>query len=255
MEKASPLFIIRLIQAIIDKLFNMFDSSKYKSVEAYIIRWQEPQGWEGNYLNFEIHRNNEGNIDLFSTLSEMPDELIIKIAINLGLETPDFIPAIPVFRNNLKSSYQRASENFEEAFHKIEENPKSSVGLANSTLESIIKEILKDERFETRFSGNKSLQELTKLLMKEFQLMPNSNLTKEINTIGSSLLGISKAIEDLRSDKTNFHGKTDDDYVIEDSLYAYFIVNATATIGLFLKSYYEKKYPKIEDESIDGFPF
>lgn len=38
--------------------------------------------------------------------------------------------------------------------------------------------------------------------------------------------------------------KTDTDYIIDDPLYAYFIVNSVSSIGLFLISFYEKKYPK-----------
>ena len=69
-------------------------------------------------------------------------------------------------------------------------------------------------------------------------------------------MAINQAIEKLRSEKTNFHGKTTDDYLINDSIYTYFVVNAVATVGLFLNSYYKTKFPKsppiTED---DGLPF
>lgn len=80
----------------------------------------------------------------------------------------------------------------------------------------------------------------------------------EIKTIGSSLLAINQAIEKLRSEKTNFHGKTNGDYLIDDTIYTYFIINTVTTVGLFLNSYYKTKFPKpkpkpkVED---DGLPF
>jgi hypothetical protein len=38
------------------------------------------------------------------------------------------------------------------------------------------------------------------------------------------------------------HGKTSADYIIDDDLYAKFILNAVTTVGLFLLNFYEKKY-------------
>ena len=69
---------------------------------------------------------------------------------------------------------------------------------------------------------------------------------------------ISKGVEELRSNKTKFHGKTEGDYIINDSIYAYFVVNTVTTVGLFLKSYFEKKFPppinKVDD-GIHDLPF
>lgn len=95
--------------------------------------------------DFEIYYftevNNQGKINLSETLAnlavEIPDKLL-KIAIDLGIETPDFIPLIPTFRNKLKNDYKNASKVFEKAFHNIEKDPADSVGNVNSVLESII---------------------------------------------------------------------------------------------------------------------
>ena len=96
---------------------------------------------------------------------------------------------------------------------------------------------------------------MTSIILKEFNLT-NEEHPKEIKTIGSSLLAINQAIEKLRSEKTNFHGKANDDYLINDTIYTYFIVNSVATVGLFINSYYKTKFPKlisiVED---DGLPF
>lgn len=58
-----------------------------------------------------------------------------------------------------------------------------------------------------------------------------------------------QSIENLRSNNTDSHGKLDEDYVIHDSLYAFFTINAVTTIGLFLISFYEKKYQSAYSEN------
>ena len=63
-------------------------------------------------------------------------------------------------------------------------------------------------------------------------------MPEEIKTIGSSLTAIAQNVEKLRSSKTYFHGKTDDDYVVSDPMYTYFVFNAVCTIALFLKFFY-----------------
>jgi hypothetical protein len=193
------------------------------------------------------------------TLHGIPGDLILKIAIDLGVETPDFIPSIPTFRNEIKSDYKTAYATFEKAFRHNEEHPDIAVGLANAALESILKEILKDNRINTKFKSEKTLYDLTSDLLKEFQLFPESEMPLEIKTIGSSLLSASQSIEKLRSEKTHVHGKTSDDYVIHDSLYTFFIVNTVATVGLFLISYFKIKFPKPLKKSLpvieDDLPF
>lgn len=92
------------------------------------------------------------------------------------------------------------------------------------------------------------LFELGFLGLKEF-ILTNSEHPIEIKTIFSSLLSINQAIE-----KTNFHGKTNDDYLINDTIYTVFIINTVVTAGLYLNSYYKTKFPKqhriIEPDSL-----
>lgn len=131
-----------------------------------------------------------------------------------------------------------------------------AIGLANSALESIIKEILNDERVVITYNERDTLSNLIKNICKAFKLNIDQNMPHEIRTLSSSLINACKAIEDLRSDKTEFHGKTDSNYLITESLYAYFIVNAVSTIGLFLLNFYKMKYPILQSElSIDELPF
>ncbi len=241
----SPVYLMNLIEDIEKKMWEKFQS--YKNVRFYIDRWHYSHNeWNDYWENFSIFTKQNGDINLLQTLHNIDSETLLKIAIDLGVETPDFIPSIPIFRNEIKSSYETASSTFEKAFIQIEEHPDIAIGLANSALESIIKEILKDERLAIKINPNKTLYDLTNDVLKEFHLYPSTDIPKEIKTIGSSLLSISQSIEKLRSDKTNFHGKTLEDYIIKDPLYTYFIINTIVTIGLFLISFYKVKFPKQE---------
>lgn len=233
----------------------------YKNVKLYISKWQVVHSsWNDYSENFAIVSKDNGEIDLSSTLHGIDGETILKIAVDLGVNTPDFIPSIATFRNEIKSDYTTASATFEKAFMQIETHPDIAISLANSALESIIKEIFKDEKIGTKPKQGKTLYDLTVELLKEFQFFPGLDMPIEIKTIGSSLLAINQNIEKLRSEKTSVHGKTAGDYIVEDSLYTYFIVNSVATIGLFLKSYYKMKFTKVdlnqnETDISDDLPF
>ncbi|BAQ24139.1 abortive infection family protein [Streptococcus troglodytae] len=260
--KISPVYRMKLLEKVEKEIWNRYKS--YKDVEQYMKLNQIYDGF--GQVDFDISYFSEGKnkekINLIETLrviaQDIPDKLL-KMAIDLGIETPDYIPSIPTFRNELKADYKNASTSFEKAFQNIEEDPAESVGYANSVLESIIKEILKDQRFDidaTKLTNGK----LVKAILKEFGLNPNSpQMPDEIKSIGSSLTTVSKAIEDLRSDKTSFHGHDSEKYLIDEPLYAYFIVNACATVGLFLINFYEKKFPKevelVNNDEWDDLPF
>lgn len=252
---------MKLVKSVNEAIWAEFPS--YEQVRYYIDKWHEnnhePNGFNNNYWeNFKIIVKNFEKIDLLATLSSMDGSILLKIAIDIGVETPDFIPSIPTFKNELKSEYKTAYDTFSKAYKQIETDPSIAVGLANSALESIIKEILKDDRIASKTTGGETLYKLTSIILKEFNLT-NEEHPKEIKTIGSSLLAINQTIEKLRSEKTDFHGKTTDDYLITDTVYTYFIINTVATVGLFLNSYYKTKFPKSEPkkltETIDDLPF
>ncbi|MDT9523105.1 abortive infection family protein [Streptococcus mutans] len=261
----SPVYKMELSKKVEKEIWNRYKS--YKDVEQYIELNQTIYNDYGYndydfYISYFSEGKTKGKVNLAKTLSNIaknvPDKLL-KMAIDLGIETPDYIPSIPTFRNELKADYKNASTSFEKAFQNIEEDPAESVGYANSVLESIIKEILKDQRFDidaTKLTNGK----LVKAILKEFGLSPNSpQMPDEIKSIGSSLTTVSKAIEDLRSDKTSFHGHDSEKYLIDEPLYAYFIVNACATVGLFLINFYEKKFPKevelVNNDECNDLPF
>ena len=258
-ESISPKYQMDIVQKINASLFEQFKS--YEDVEAYLSKWhKEEQEWNNFWENFQFYYKDEAKkkIDATKTLHNVDGGTLLKIAIDLGIETPDYIPSIPTFKNELKSSYETASLTFEKAFRNVEIDPSLAIGLANSALESIIKEILKDSRINVTWSEKETLTKLIGNICKAFGLQSNGDLPKEIKTLACSLINAGKAIEDLRSDKTEFHGKTDGDLMIEDAVYAYFVVNATTTVGLFLLNFYKSNYPpvnKSETISDDELPF
>jgi len=241
----SPKYKMTLIDNINTKIWELYES--YKKVEFYIEKWISYVSVDWSFeevATFTIKRDSKNNIDLLATLNKIGSETLLKIAMDLEIETPDFIPAIPTFKNEIKSEYLNASNTFQKAFKEIEEHPDLAIGLANSTLESIIKEILKDNIFDKKVSefNSKTLYELTNQILKELSLFPQSDMPNEIKTIGSSMLSMNKNIEQLRSNKSRFHGKLEEDILINESIYAYFIVNSVTTIGLFLISFYKTKF-------------
>ncbi|WP_253529576.1 abortive infection family protein [Runella salmonicolor] len=254
---------MKLIKEINEAIWREFNS--YEQVRYYISKWHEDNydqnGFNDYYWeNFKIVENESKKINLLATLNSMDGTTLLKVAIDLGVDTPDFIPSIPTFKNEVKSEYITAYDTFQKAYKQIESDPSLAIGLANSALESIIKEILKDNRISSKISGRETLYKLTLIIVKEFNLT-DPQQPNEIKTIGSSLIAIGQAIEILRSDKTNFHGKTTGDYLITDTIFAYFLINSVATVGLFINSYYKTKYPKRQDqqvqseESEDNLPF
>jgi len=226
--------------------------TSYKNARSYIKKWHKQNDyWE----NFKIYES-EGKIDLNETLHNIDSETIMKIAIDLGIETPDFIPVISAIKNVLKDKYSKAFDSFQKALKQIEESPDLAIGAANSTLESIIKHILENDNITIKYNKKDSLYALTQSILKEFSLFPNQQMPDEIRNIGSGLLNVAQNIEKLRSEKTTFHGKAKKDYIVEDSLYSYFIVNVISSIGLFIISFYEKKYntTNLNNEGINNTP-
>ncbi|MFT5823971.1 MAG: hypothetical protein ACI8ZM_005237 [Crocinitomix sp.] len=252
-ELISPKYQMELTTEVEKAIWDEYSS--YKNARNYIGKWHEYD--EQNYWeNFNLIEKADKKIDLNATLHSMPGEILLKIAIDLGVDTPDFIPSIPTFKNELKAEFKTAYDTFTKAFKQIETDPSLAVGLANSALESIIKEILKDERLQSKITGKETLYKLVHIILKEFNLT-NTDNPKEIKTIGNSLISACQAIEKLRSEKTDFHGKTDEDYLLSEPIYTYFIVNSVTTVGLFLNSYFKTKYPKPVPEynGIDDLPF
>lgn len=178
---------------------------------------------------------------------------LLKVAIDMGIETPDYIPSIPTFRNKIKENYKNASETFEKAFRDVEKDPSLAIGLANSVLESIVKDVLRANQVQD-YSERDTLTELVRKCFKHFR-MNDSSLPSEIKSIANSILNAAKSIEDIRRDKTSFHGKSSEYEVISQPEYAYFVINAVTTIGLFFLKYHPKQKQAIIQNFDDDLPF
>ena len=253
-DKISPKYLMDLISKIEKKIWDQFKS--YDNVRFYVQKWHEGDPASENFHIF-VFEGKGGVINLPKTLHNIDDETLIKIAIDLGIETPGFLPSVPEFKNILKEEYHSAFESFEKAIKQVVDNPDIAIGLANSTLESIIKEILQHLDTSKDSINNKTLYELTGIILKKTQFYPNTSMPNEIRNIGSSLLNVAREIEEIRSTKTDFHGKTSSDYKITDPIYAYFVVNSVTTVGLFLDNFYKINFLRngeLENEN-DDLPF
>jgi len=143
--KISPKYMVQLISRIELAIWKEFSS--YKNVEAYIKRWHEDDGnfWE----NFRIANKDDGNIDLPATLLGIgDDELLFKIAVDLGIEIPGLVYSVPEIKGILSSSYETAASTFENALKKVIDEPATSVCCANSALESIVKHICQNSAIQ-----------------------------------------------------------------------------------------------------------
>lgn len=263
MEKyISPLYVMNLIDEIYQKIWNVFESSKYKKVENYLKMWQEDHNPPFWYMDFEIIYSDNNNIDVLQTLYWINPEKIVQIAIDLWIDTPGFIPIISHISFSLETNYKNAYSSFKKAIENIKDNPSISVAMANSSLESIIKYILENTDLDIKDFQNKTLYDLTNIILKKFDIFPKKDSLNEVKYISSSLLNISKNIEQLRSNKTEVHWKTDIQQIITDKEMAYFIVNTVSTIWLFLIQFYENKFKNMninsnhhEEISIEDIPF
>lgn len=255
-EDISPLYMTQLADKVENKLWGFFEGSKYKKVRRYIERWhsEEAYSWE----NFEIYfiDDDHEKIDLGETLAKMPNEILIKIAIDMGVETPGLIPEIPRFKNVLKESNENALQMFIQATKLIYEKPDEAVVLSESTLEGVVKTICNDSRLQIDSNLVKAgpQKKLIKELIKALDLSAGVNMPPELSSLAEHLREASDSIREIRNSKTAAHGKIQDEYVIDDPLWAEFIVNSCATLGLFLYFFYKRKFPEDSNsESDDGF--
>ena len=95
--------MINLIKRVDKAIWGEFQS--YKEVEAYISRFREEDHGYGNANFYISYKDNEGTqIDLQSTLANIEDdEILFKIAVDIGVEIPDLIFAIPEIKGILAS--------------------------------------------------------------------------------------------------------------------------------------------------------
>lgn len=178
MDDLSPRYQMKLIQKIENKLQDEF--TDIQDICYYIKKWYE--SWDSNNFrreeNFCIYYGDFGNMDLLPTLHNMDGQLLLQIAIDLGIETPDFLPSVPIFKNELKNHYLTAKQSFDIASKDVVDRPDIAIGMANSTLESIIKTILND--LDIKYNKNSTLYKLTEEVLDYFGMFPDKTLPSEI---------------------------------------------------------------------------
>lgn len=258
--RLRPKFKMELLENIEKIIWREYKS--YAKVEAYLNEFHEEFFNERGFQdgeNMTICHKNDGNIDLTKTLASMDFDTMISMAIDLGLSVPTVLPSFPTFTRCLVEGEMGTSlayENFMKAYKLVYDDPEQAISLANSALETIIKHILSDSRIKVKYNANDTLGKLIEAILKEFDYFPTKDMQKNVKNIGSSLLCIAHEIEDMRSDKTFAHGKGKTDYVIDDNLYSTYIINSVMTVGMFLISFYDKKYPPISQwNDEDDIPF
>ena len=258
----SPKYKMELVSKISEVMWQRYKS--YAKVGEFLLMFQQSEYDDnGNWMcyNFDIITQDPDRIDVIPTLSRMPEDVLFSIAIECGISIPMIIPAFPTFKRNLtkwEDGTTTLIKNFNKAYSLIYEDPSQAIALANSTLESIIKHILESGKLPTvKYNKHDTLYELTNTILKEFQFASSTGLQTNIRNIGSSLLKVAKNIEELRSDKTFAHGKGKQDYIIDNKLYSVFVVNCVITVGMFLLSFFEEKYPTTgaEDTEVEDVPF
>lgn len=154
----------------------------------------------------------------------MPNDILIKMAADIGIETPGLLPCIPVMKNILGMANASAYANFERAVRDVYDFPDQSVALAASTLEGVFKAIIQDMDPNASV-GNLSLSKLTSKVVKELVDACDPSTPQEVKTLAAQLRSLGSSIDNLRSDKSTAHGKAPGEYVVDDSLWAETVVN------------------------------
>lgn len=154
----------------------------------------------------------------------MPNDILIKMAADIGIETPGLLPCIPVMKNILGKANASAYANFERAVRDVYDFPDQSVALAASTLEGVFKAIIQDMDPNASV-GNLSLSKLTSKVVKELVDACDPSTPQEVKTLAAQLRSLGSSIDNLRSDKSTAHGKAPGEYVVDDSLWAETVVN------------------------------
>lgn len=176
----------------------------------------------------------------------MGDDTLFRIAVDIGVQIPNIIYAVPEIISITADNYQDIHAVLEHAFKQVHEDPSHSIALATSALETIIKRIL--ENINITYNRKDTLYKLAQVILKEFKILHNSKEIKDKCNIGSSSLNIAKSIEDLWNNHTKeSRGKLADDYIIDDPLYAHSLINSVSSVGLFLLIFMNKSTQERRD--------
>ena len=227
----SPRFMVNLKKKIIDKINAEFPS-EYGLQADFLNRFGLKDRWSGELGDMYLN--------LVFSLNEAEDSILFQMAVDLGLEVPGLIYSVAEIRDILGTGYTKAHSMFENAYKKVMDEPSQSVILANSALESILKELSDEGLIEPCRTGD-SLKELTNHVITQLDLSPSKMANTNMKKIVSKLLKIAEAIQNLRSEHTEAHGKNKDSYLIDNPMYSQLVLNAVTTVGLFLHQYHQAK--------------
>lgn len=88
----SPKYRMKLVKEVSIAIWAEYKT--YKEVRYYINKWyvEEHDTYNNSWSNFDIVTKENGEIDTIATLHNIDEKTIIQIAIDLGVDTPDFIP-------------------------------------------------------------------------------------------------------------------------------------------------------------------
>lgn len=245
----SPKFALDIAKKVSKKLTDDYSNDEIRS---YLMKFHKdcyndlvnmvliPKNFKFEYVN-----NSSDVVDVFKTLMSMPGDVLIKVAMDLGIETPGFIPAIPEFKQEIRKISDVMANIFDEAYKVALENPKDSASKCSSTLESLLKEILTDSRvagdLEEAYNSKDTLAKNVGKLIKVFK-SKGQNIDR-FNELCTKIFDSVVLIGGIRNNHTVAHGHEQNDILVDDPMYAYFIINATSTLGLFLLDCYKKFYP------------
>lgn len=237
--------MLTLIGKVESALFETFPRSKYKNVENYLHRWAKDEYDNfGNLVsgNFELcYADN--HIDANRTLNEMPEEFVLRIAADLGVETPSILPGVVTeFKNILPPINRPASQAFQEAIKEIYESPHDAVLHATSALDGIVKSIMAHPDFEdVRPKNGEGLSKQVGSIVKKIKQSYSEECPKEVTALVSGLNSVGGCMDNLRSRKTLAHCSAKEDFLLDDPIYASLVINAVATIGTFLYDFFNKR--------------
>jgi hypothetical protein len=178
-------------------------------------------------------------------LSDVEDQIVTQIAIDLGLELPHTGFSGSIQLQNLLdgTAYNHAQIDFKQALQDVDTRPENAIGLASTTLESICKAIL--DSFEESYPKDESLQSLQKAVFGKLQLSPDSQADEDIKRILGGLINVGAGIGTLRTKYSSFHGKGKKQYRL-GKRHARLAINSLTTIGLFLLETYQERFASEE---------
>ena len=175
-------------------------------------------------------------------LSDVDDSVIIKVAMDLGLDIPSqpLASSTDDFRKILQQhSIEACIEDFDRAISNLESDPANAVGMASTTLETMCKAIL--DTMGESYPKDESLTSLYKEVQSIMNLSPEGYADPQLKRILGGLTNTAAGLATLRTKFSTFHGRGSKQYRL-GKRHARLAINSMATVGLFLLETFDEKY-------------